>query len=190
MGRKQPQRDLVGWKRPARAPWGLKRPEQAPLGLDGFVHFCDRYDWFVYMQEPDELAVAQSVTIGGALVGLIGDKVRKPPLAAPDLHSTSALVASHSYSCSFVQDFDVIAKNKFGKFPVPRNFLNHTDEAKQAAKAAARAIAEAAAEEEGVKKSSSPKKAVTKLTPQKMKAADKLALEPAVVNAPVDCAEL
>ena len=90
-----------------------------------------------------------------------------------------------------MQDFDVIAKNKFGEFPVPRNFLNHTDEAKQAAKAAARAITEAAEKEEVVKKPASPKKAVAKQKPQKKAASDKaVVVEPAKANAPVNCAEL
>ena len=31
-------------------------------------------------QEPDELAVAQCMTMQGELVGLVGDKVREPPL--------------------------------------------------------------------------------------------------------------
>ena len=82
----------------------------------------------------------------------------------------------------------MIAKYKFGEFPVPVNLLNHAHEAKQAAKAAARVTTEAAAEA-AVIKTSTPMKAVTKQKPhKKKKAADKVAFEPAKVEEPVNCA--
>ena len=179
------------------------------------MHMCMslKPDMFALDQEPDNFTVAQRTPLPEDIIGFAGDTVRKPVLHTtypvlpvplqPLLSSCVAAlrVSSRISFCkptpSLIQDGEIHASNNLVTVtrsdPIPKVFLNQSDESEEAAKELTIEVATAETTDEAKKVEHTPtKSAAVKLagTNQKIKkqaatGKQKTAVAPAKKDAPV-----